>query len=90
MKAKTTQKAEVLKHFIEKGSLTSMEAFKKYGATRLASIVHDLRKQGHDIETITMEGSTRYGGYTQYAKYVYHKGPKERKKTNTPHPRKKR
>lgn len=78
MKAKTTQKAEVLKHLQEKGSLTSMEAIELYGATRLASIIFDLRAEWHNIETIMVEGRTRYGGYTQYAKYVYISGPEDK------------
>ena len=66
-----SQTSEIVKHLKEKGTITSMEAFKLYGATRLGSIIHDLRKRGYEIETVMMEGTTRYGTATQYAKYVY-------------------
>ena len=46
-------------------------AIKMFGATRLSAIIFNLRKQGHDIETVMVEGTTRYGTPTQYAKYIY-------------------
>lgn len=65
------QRNRVLTHFQTKGTLTSMEAFELYGATRLAAIVFDLRKMGHGIETVEVMGKNRYGEPCQYAKYVY-------------------
>lgn len=64
------QKVRVLQHLKSHGSLTSMEAFEKYGITRLAAVIFDLRELGHDIRTFDMEGQNRYGEATRYAKYV--------------------
>ena len=66
------QRGEVLSYFQSEGELTSMEAFTKFGATRLAAIVFDLRKKGYNIETRSCIGKNRYGETCQYARYVYH------------------
>lgn len=68
------QKVRVLQHLKSHGSLTSMEAFEKYGITRLAAVIFDLRELGHDIITYDMEGQNRYGEVTRYAKYVLYGG----------------
>ena len=44
-----TQAQAVLKHLQEKGSITSIEAISLYGATRLSSIIYNLRKAGYNI-----------------------------------------
>jgi hypothetical protein len=46
-----TQNYTVLKHLLDKGSITSMEAFSEYGITRLSAKVFDLRGLGVDINT---------------------------------------
>ena len=43
--------AAVQLHLIENGKITSWEAIQKYGATRLSSIIFNLRKRGMNIET---------------------------------------
>lgn len=63
-------KVRILEHIQKYGSITSMEAFEKYGITRLAARIKDLRDMGYDIDTIMMEGQNRYGESTRYAKYV--------------------
>lgn len=60
---------KVREHLINKGSITSWEAILKYGATRLAAIIFDLRKT-MDIDTIMIEETDRDGNTTQFAKYV--------------------
>ena len=73
---KTNQRTEVLKYLQEHGSITSMDAISKFGATRLSAIIFDLRKAGHIIDTMMIEGTTRYGTSCQYGKYIY-KGVEE-------------
>lgn len=41
----------ILSHLKTKGSITSMEAFRTYGITRLSGRIFDLREQGHKITT---------------------------------------
>ncbi len=70
-----TQTSEVLNYIKKhKKGITSMQAIEMFGATRLSSIIFGLRKK-YDIETILEEGTNRYGGTMQYARYVF-KGEK--------------
>ena len=68
---KKTQKSEVFDYLKSNGTITSIEAFEKFGATRLAAIVFDFRKHGHMIDTIDCSGKNRYDETTNYAKYKY-------------------
>ena len=65
---KVTQRQMVFMH-LQQWDITSMEAFERYGATRLSAIIYDLKKQGHNIVTIMEEGVNRYGEPTRYARY---------------------
>ena len=65
-----SQKADVLEHLKNHGKITSMEAIKNYGATRLSAIIYDLRhKDGYDIVTNTIAVKNRYGHTSQIAEY---------------------
>ena len=59
----------VLQHLQSKGSITSLEAFELYGATRLSAIIFNLRRKGYDIITEDVTGKDRYGSSMTYAKY---------------------
>lgn len=71
---KTTKTALVKKHLMEKGSITSWDAIKMYGATRLSAIIFNLRKAGMDIITSDIESVDRYGNTSRYGKYFLVKG----------------
>lgn len=66
-----TQTGDIKKYLEEhKEGITSMEAIKMFGATRLASIIHHLRKhEGMDIRTETVLKKNRYGGRSPVAVY---------------------
>lgn len=49
--------------------LTSMQAWEMWGVTRLAGIIHQLRKGGYNIETVEVLTTTRFGEVTRYARY---------------------
>lgn len=66
-----TKTKQVLEHLRQYGTITSWEAITQYGATRLASIICNLRKRGYDIKTITIMDKDRNGNVCQYAKYVF-------------------
>lgn len=68
---KTNKTQEVLRHLLKKKSITSMEAFRLYGATRLSAIIFNLRQRGHIIDNIWMEQKDRYGNVCQFVKYMY-------------------
>jgi len=62
----------VLKHLEEFGSITSWEAIKEYGATRLSAIIFNLRhKYNMNIENEWIEFTDRFGSKSRYVKYTY-------------------
>lgn len=64
----TNQKQEVLRHIKKYGSITSMEAFEKYGITRLSAIIYILRRE-HNIVTLMRTSVNRYGNEVNFAEY---------------------
>ncbi len=64
------QKEEILKHLKEFGKITSLEAIKEYGVTRLADKVYKLRKEGFNISTEMKQFTNRYGNKAQYGIYI--------------------
>lgn len=57
-------------HLEENGSITSWEAIREYGATRLSAIIFNLRhKYNLDIENEWVEFTDRYGSKARYVKY---------------------
>lgn len=69
---RTNKTQEILKYLQEHGSITSMEAFHKFGVTRLAAIIFNLRERGHDIDTQMTREYDRYGNVCDFARYIYH------------------
>lgn len=63
-----TQKDEVLKHLQKYGSITSLEAFDRYGITRLSAVIYKLKKE-HKITSEALVTRNRYGHIVQYARY---------------------
>lgn len=61
-------------HLIEKGKITSWEAIKEYGATRLSAIIYNLRhNRGMDIRNERVYFTDRYGTKSHYDVYIYEK-----------------
>lgn len=69
MKKQKSQINDITNYLKKNGSITSMDAWSIFHATRLASVIHKLRKLGYDIETEMCDGRNEYGSYT-YAKYI--------------------
>lgn len=67
--AKINQRKVVLNHLQVHKTITSMEAFSLYGATRLSAIIFDLRKSGYNIITNMLVMKNRYGNTVSYAEY---------------------
>lgn len=65
-------KVAILEHLRTNPWLTSKEAFEKYGITRLAACIFDLREKGYDID---VETTTRFGEPCSYARYVLKSEP---------------
>lgn len=70
LKCKKNKQTMVLEHLKNFGTITSLEAIEKYGATRLAAIIFQLRKKGYNIVTLDMPFTDRHGNRSTYGKYV--------------------
>ncbi len=69
---KMTKTKAVMLHLQQYGSITSWEAIKEYGATRLSGIIYNLRyKYNMNIISENIEFTDRYGTNSSFAKYVY-------------------
>ena len=66
-----TQTEAITKHLQKYGSITSMEAYDLYGATRLAAIIFVLRKRGFNIINKEHTIHNRYGESCTFAEYVF-------------------
>lgn len=64
-----SQRKAVLDWLSTGAGITSMDAFRAFGATRLSAIIFDLRKRGHDIRSERVEGVDRYGKKTRFVRY---------------------
>ena len=61
-----TQNEMVLNHLRSHDGISSMQAFRLYGITRLSARISDLRAQGHKIEMEykkNRKSGTHYGVY---------------------------
>ena len=67
--AKRTQTGDVLAHLIKYGKITTYEANKKYGCTRLSARIFDYRAKGYEIETERAVVKNRYGNPAPIAVY---------------------
>lgn len=63
------QTERVLEYMREFGSITTAQAFTDLGVARLASRIHDLREQGHDITREMVSAKNRYGEIVHFARY---------------------
>jgi hypothetical protein len=58
-------------HLQQYGSITSWEAIKEYGATRLSAIIYNLRyKYSMNIINEKIDFTDRYGNKSYFVKYV--------------------
>lgn len=62
-KTNTTQADIILKH-LQSATITSLEAIERYGITRLAAVISQLRAKGHKIIAKNKTVTTRYGKTT--------------------------
>lgn len=65
---KTTQCEKILKWMEETGGITQRDAF-FFGCQRLASRIHDLKRQGHNISSELVEVTNRDGSKTHVSVY---------------------
>ena len=56
------------------GSITTLEAFRDLGITRLASRIHDLKCDGYLINKTVETGRNRFGEPVHYTRYSLREG----------------
>jgi len=66
-----TQTDAILWHLGTFQTITSWNAIKEYGATRLSGIIFVLRKRGYNIVTNPEIVKNRFGRNTEIARYEY-------------------
>ena len=69
MKEHSGNTGRILEYLKNHKGITSMEAFDKFGATRLSAIIHVLRKDGYWIEDVDREAKNRYGETVHFVEY---------------------
>jgi len=70
-----THKTRCLEYLQEHKTITSLDAIRDLGNTRLASTICKLRKDGHDILSSTVQVDNRWGTKSSVAKYTYYPTP---------------
>ena len=65
------QHEAVLWHLNEYNTITSWEAIKEYGATRLSAIIYNLRDNGYIITTNMKTTKNRFGRNVNYSEYKW-------------------
>jgi hypothetical protein len=60
-----SQESNIIYHLHNKGGITPIEALELYGCFRLGARIHELKREGYDIETLMVENNGK-----RFAKYV--------------------
>lgn len=63
------QQERVLNYMQDFGSISSLEAFKDLGVTRLSAVIFVLKRKGHVISSKTEKSKNRYGEPVHFARY---------------------
>lgn len=50
-------------------SLTSLDAWQRFGTSRLAALVHQLRREGWKVDSASVEVETAHGHVAHVARY---------------------
>lgn len=64
-----TQKERVIDYIKKFGSITSYEAFRDLGITRLSARVYELKEDGYKFKSKTEFKKNRFGDQVYYARY---------------------
>lgn len=73
MSKEITQEIRVLNYMLDFGSISSWEAIKELGITRISARIFNLRKKGYFIENEWEYTTNRYGDKIKYVRYTLNK-----------------
>jgi hypothetical protein len=68
-KIKITQCERIIDYINQFGSISTLEAFNDLGVARLASRIHDLKRQGYEFKSEIRSRKNRYGERTYFKVY---------------------
>lgn len=63
------QQERVLNYMSDYGSISSLEAFRDLGVTRLSAVIFNLKRKGVQIKKVKESCKTRYGEPVHFARY---------------------
>ena len=63
------QADRIMKYIHEFGSITSLDAFRDLGITRLSARIHELRESGVEFDMTREKATNRYGENVSYNRY---------------------
>ena len=66
-----TQKERLLNYLKQHGRINPLQSWQALGIYRLSAVVLDLRKEGHDIQTVNTPVKNQFGEKCNVATYVY-------------------
>lgn len=73
--ARISKTQKVIEHLLKKGSITSWDAIKLYGATRLSAIIFNLRDRGYMIDSVYLDDVDRNGNPSRFVNYILKETP---------------
>lgn len=68
--ARKSQRDYVLEWLQTGAGITSYDAFRELGITRLSAVIFDLRRKGYDIKSERIERTNRFGETVRFARYT--------------------
>lgn len=71
--SKVSQEERILNYLIDNNSITTWEAIKEFGITRISARIFELRKRGYFIENEWEHTTNRYGDKIKYVRYTLNK-----------------
>lgn len=74
MDNKAVQARMILEHMQTIGPITRAEAMDIYGVGNVTARITDLRKAGHQIQTIKTKGVNRFGKKINFARWMLLEG----------------
>lgn len=64
------QQQRVLNYMLDYGSISSLEAFRDLGVTRLSAVIFCLKRKGFVIKSTTESRVNRYGEPVHFSRYM--------------------
>lgn len=71
---KITYQDRILQYLKDYGSITSWEAIKEFGATRLSAVIYNLKKNGYKFDEEWVHATNRYDEPVSFKKYILVEG----------------